>query len=210
MSEPAVIEVFADVTCPFTHVGIHRWIERRRERGRADVALRVRAWPLELVNGAPLDRDVVAAKVADLRAQVAPGLFAGFDPAMFPTTTLPALRLTDDAYRRDLATGERVAVELRDLLFERGRDVADEQLLDEIADHHGVVRSGCGGDDPVRLDLEEGRRRGVIGSPHFFGPGFDSFCPGLLIDHEGADLRIALSGRRFDEFDDRSFGQGTS
>ena len=29
-----VIEVFADVTCPFTHVGLRRFVERRGELGR--------------------------------------------------------------------------------------------------------------------------------------------------------------------------------
>src|SRR5206468_3084962 len=50
----AVIEVFADVRCPFTHVGLTRFVARRHELGRREPRLRVRAWPLELVNGEPL------------------------------------------------------------------------------------------------------------------------------------------------------------
>ena len=62
------LEVFADVCCPFTHVGLRRIVRRRAELGRDDVVLVVRAWPLELVNGVPLDpesclfRDVNRAK----------------------------------------------------------------------------------------------------------------------------------------------------
>jgi len=45
-----VIEVFADVACPFTHVGLKSFVARRAGLGRDDVILRVRAWPLEIVN----------------------------------------------------------------------------------------------------------------------------------------------------------------
>ena len=95
----AVIEVFADVWCPYAHVGIRRFVQRRWAVGRDDLLLRVRAWPLELVNGEPLDADHVAEQIDDLRRQVTPALFAGFDARRFPSTTLPALELVDDAYR---------------------------------------------------------------------------------------------------------------
>jgi predicted DsbA family dithiol-disulfide isomerase len=54
-----VLEVFADVLCPFTHVGLRRLISERARRGRDDVVVRVRAWPLELVNGEPLSAALV-------------------------------------------------------------------------------------------------------------------------------------------------------
>ena len=54
-----MIEVFADVVCPFTHVGLRRLVDRRDELG-ASAVLRVRAWPLELINGEPLAADLVA------------------------------------------------------------------------------------------------------------------------------------------------------
>ena len=77
------IEVFADVVCPFTHVGLRRLSEARRARDMSP-PMRVRAWPLEWVNGAPLDTDLAAMEIAAFREQVAPELFAGFDPATFP------------------------------------------------------------------------------------------------------------------------------
>lgn len=52
-SEVRVVEVFADITCPFTHVGLRRLVRHRESVGRNDVVLRVRAWPLELVNDEP-------------------------------------------------------------------------------------------------------------------------------------------------------------
>jgi hypothetical protein len=102
-----VIEVFADVSCPFTHVELRRLVARRAAEGHATPVLVVRAWPLELVNGQPLDPGFVAEEVGALREQVAPDLFAGFDPAAFPVTSIPALALAHAAYAVDAPTGER-------------------------------------------------------------------------------------------------------
>jgi hypothetical protein len=78
-----VSEVFADVRCPFTHVGLRRLVEHRNRTG-ADITLWVRAWPLELVNAAPLDDQLIAHEVVELRRQVAPELFDGFRASRFP------------------------------------------------------------------------------------------------------------------------------
>ena len=60
------IEVFGDIWCPFTHVGLRTIEDRRSRAGRTDVAIRVRAWPLELVNGRPLDPSVTKEHVDEL------------------------------------------------------------------------------------------------------------------------------------------------
>jgi hypothetical protein len=91
------IEVFADVRCPFTHVGLRRLVERRAARGRTDAAVHVRPWPLELVNIEPLDPFMIDEEVAALRAQVAPDLFNWFDPNHFAPTSIPALLLAEPA-----------------------------------------------------------------------------------------------------------------
>ena len=199
-----VIEVFADVSCPFTQAGLHRWIARRAEAGRSDVGLRVRAWPLEIVNGLPLTGEAITAKVAALAA-VYPDQFAGFAPDSFPSSTLPALQLTNAAYRVDVATGELVAMALRDLLFVEGRDVSDPDVLAEVSHRHDIPVPDAEDAAAVLADLDEGRRRGVVGSPHYFGPGFDAFCPGLDIAHVGDELAIAASADKFDSFMDRCF-----
>jgi hypothetical protein len=62
------LEMFADIACPFTHVGLRRFAALREARGTTAPRLRVRAWPLELVNGRPFDGPTVAPKVAALRA----------------------------------------------------------------------------------------------------------------------------------------------
>src|SRR4051812_44589210 len=67
------IEVFADIVCPFTHVGLRRLLEARPATGRR-MSVRVRAWPLELVNGTPVAADLAAREIEALRAGVAPHL----------------------------------------------------------------------------------------------------------------------------------------
>ena len=97
---PRRIEVYAEVGCPFTHVGLHRLLQQRDARG-SDVRVRVRAWPLEWVNNRPLDPGFVAREVDALRETVAPDLFYGFDPATFPATSIPAFGLAAAAYSLD-------------------------------------------------------------------------------------------------------------
>ncbi|MFN0091703.1 MAG: DsbA family protein [Acidimicrobiales bacterium] len=193
-----VIEVFADVVCPFTHVGLRALAARRAELGRPDVRLHVRAWPLELVNGRAVDPAFIGHEVADLRRQVAAELFAGFDERSFPASSLPALALTNAAYAVSAERGEAVALDLRDALFERGLDVGSPAVLRELAGAHGLSMPDV--TDSVRRDYDEGCRRGVRGSPHFFLPGGqDAFCPSLDITREEAGLRIAFDRRGFDE-----------
>ena len=194
------IEVFADVSCPFTHVGLRRLVDLRTQLGRPDVQLRVRAWPLEIVNGQPLDGDFIAEEVDDIRGQVAPDLFEGFAPSAFPGTSLPALALAAAAYERDIATGERMSLTLRDLLFEQGVDIADTDVLRGLAADHGVAFDPMD-DRAVLADHAEGAARGVVGSPHFFTPGGGFFCPALDV-HRGADghLQISADLAGFEQF----------
>ncbi|MCO8127401.1 DsbA family protein [Acidimicrobiia bacterium EGI L10123] len=192
------VEVFADVWCPFTHVGLRRFVELRTHMDVPPVLV-VRSWPLELVNGAPMDPAFIAEEVDDIRGSVAPDLFTGFDPARFPTTTLGALALTGRAYEQSPTTGEAVALELRDRLFERGDDIGDPHVLAAVAAAHGLATEA--GDDLPRRDWEEGKARGVIGSPHFFTPGGNWFCPSLDVSRtDDGHLRITDDPEGFDAF----------
>ena len=196
----AIIEVFADVSCPYAHVGIRRFVQHRQAIGRPDLILRVRAWPLELVNGRPLDAGHVADVIDDLRTQVSPDLFAGFDPDAFPSTTLPALELVNDAYDIGLTSGERASLKVRHALFEGGRDISDPAVLALLRADLGLPSSGPGSRDVVLADWAEGRSRGVIGSPHFFVDGTDFFCPALDIHRDEQRRHIRADVEGFDRF----------
>jgi len=200
----AEIEVFADVSCPFAHVGLRRLVETRHRLGRPDVAIVVRAWPLEWVNGVALTGAFVAEEVDQLRAQVTPELFVRFRADRFPASTLGPLRLTHAAYAVGPELGEVVALEVRDRLFERGEDVADPAVLATMAAAHGLELDDD--DGPVREDWQAGQQRGVVGSPHFFGPGVDAFCPALRISKVDGHLHIEANPARLDEFAAACFG----
>ncbi|MDR3650115.1 MAG: DsbA family protein [Acidimicrobiales bacterium] len=204
----ALIEVYADIWCPFTHVGLRSVVRRREQLGRDDVIARVLSWPLELVNGKPLDPMITANHVDDLPTQVAPDLFTGFDPEHFPRTTLPALTLAAAAYRQDGRIGETVSLALREALFEKGRDISHPDVLADMASAHGVASVDAEDHEAVRREWHEGESRGVKGSPHFFCGDINVFCPSLDIstDEEG-HLRLQRNFELLNVFLADCFGE---
>jgi predicted DsbA family dithiol-disulfide isomerase len=194
------IEVFADIVCPFTHVGLKRLIVERRRRGAAGY-MRVRAWPLAWINGAPLSVEIVAHEIEALRAQVAPDTFAGFSAATFPRTSIPAFGLVAAGYALSTAAGESLSLAVRDALFEGGLDISDPRVLADLGERWGVVPfdlpTSC---DAARADWERGTARGVQGSPHFFVGDRDWFCPSLRISKRDGEFQIELEREALDKF----------
>lgn len=202
------IEVFADIWCPFAHVGLRCARDQRDAHGRTDVLLHVRAWPLELVNGAPMDVSRTAAHIEELWHQIDPTLFAGFDPTAFPSSTIDALALVEHAYAVDPVLGERASFVVRDALFEEGRDISDPAVLADIAEAIGLPESAGFDREAVVASWHEGQQRGVKGSPHFFSGAGDMFCPSLDIARSAeGDMELALNVARLDAFLSASFDQ---
>ena len=199
------IEVYADVMCPFAYVGLRAFDARRRPLGRSAPTLVVRAWPLEIVNGHPHDGHHLAPEIEALRRDVVPGLFAGFDPDRFPTTTLPALAATRAACRSSVAAGDAFALGVRTALFEDGQDVSDPAVLAALAERFEVPTAADEDHAAVQADLEAGRARGVAGSPHWFTSDGDFFCPSLDIHHEGDTWDIRFDPEGFDRFLEAAF-----
>jgi predicted DsbA family dithiol-disulfide isomerase len=200
------IEVYADVACPFTHVGLRRLVARRAQLGRDDVRLLIRAWPLELVNGEPIAPALVAEEVDALRASVAADLFGGFTTGAFPASSLPALELAHAATRIDAETGERVGLALRTALFEEGRDIAHPAVLAALAAEHGVPVDPERDRAAVLAEWRAGRDRGVRGSPEFFVGGHAWFCPALDIERVDDHLRITPDPEAMEAFLADCFG----
>ena len=177
------VEVFADISCPFTHVGLTPVTARLQEmEGDHDIV--VRAWPLEWVNGAALDATTTAAKVAALREQLDIELFTGFRSDRWPDTTIPALNLAAAAYARDPLTGLQVSLGLRNALFEQGQDISDPAVLAALARTFDLARPASEPTGAVVADHREGLRRGVTGSPHFWIGVQEFFCPSLDLGHD--------------------------
>lgn len=196
--EPTV-EVFADVLCPFAHAGIRRYLERRMAMGQPDLHLWVRAWPLEVVNGAEPDVAMLGEEIEALRAAVAPDLFGGFDPSNFPSTSMPAFAVAAAAYRVGPAIGEAVSLELRHRVWEEGQDVGDPEVLRQVVEANNLDLEASDRES-VEADHSEGQRRGVIGSPHFFVGGDSFFCPSFTVSHDEEGFHIEPDTERFDRF----------
>ena len=197
-----VIEVFADIWCPFAHVGLKTVSDRLRIRGRRDVRIWVRAWPLEWVNGRPMDPMAALQHVRELREQIAPELFSHFDVSRFPRSTLGVLATAAQAYRLGMEVGERFSFRVRDSLFEHGEDVSDPDVLRRIAHDFGLSEPDPDDYGTVVADWKAGRDRGVLGSPHFFCGGSSVFCPSLDISRAptGEGKVIERDVSRLDDF----------
>jgi predicted DsbA family dithiol-disulfide isomerase len=193
------IEVFADVACPFTHAGLRRFTAYRRQLGTRGPTLRVRSWPLELVNGSSHSGAHLGREVEALRVEVAPDLFAGFDADDFPATTLPTLTAAAAAYGGGPERGEIFSLAVRDALWEHGLDVSDPDVL-HLAKELDVPVATADDEATVHADLAEGRRRGVTGSPHFFTPRGDFFCPSLDITEQAGTMQVTFDQDGFDRF----------
>ncbi len=194
------VEVFADVSCPFAHVALRQLVSRRDELHRSDLGFRVRAWPLELVNGSPLDSSVVAKEVEALQADAAPTLFSHFDPSRFPSTSLRALDLAEVGYVSSAELGERVSLAVRHALFEEGRDIADPAVLTGIATTFGLDSPRPEERQAVLRDWRAGQARGVAGSPHFFCGTESAFCPSLDTFKEAGRLAVQVNRGALDAF----------
>ena len=203
------LEIFADITCPFTHVGLKKVLEQLDEAS-STIEVIVRAWPLEWVNGSGLEAGAVAEKVAVLRHDLGVADFDGFRADTWPDTTIPALNLAGAAYEQDLATGLRVSLALRAALFEEGHDISDPDVLEMVAASCGLTEwstrsttiSPTNGATPeVEADYAEGLRRGVRGSPDFWVGGEEFFCPSLSLSRtEAGALNAEFDGAGLAEF----------
>ena len=204
-----MIEIYADLWCPFAHVGLRAAAQIRDELS-PDTALVIHAWPLELINGTPLDTDKTTANIEALRSSVAPELFAGFKSRNFPLSTLQGLALIEAANEIDVHLGERIGLGLRNLLFEHGVKIDNPELLAGIARQNGLSESVIDDVAAVRTRLQEEQSRGVKGSPHFFIGDQSLFCPLLdLSRDESGTLNASADMERLETFLRVGFDNGS-
>ena len=57
----------------------------------------------------------------------------------------------------------------------------------------------------LHADLAEGLQRGVDGSPHFFTPDGDFYCPSLAIEHDDEGYEVSFDTAGFRRFVDAVF-----
>jgi hypothetical protein len=146
-----------------------------------------RCWPLELVNDRGTPWETISQEIPVL-TQLEPDHFAPPRRQTWPSTLLPAmeaLKVAGELGGPEAA--DRYDEAARRAFFLDRRDLSIRPTLAEIAAETGLDRArfldafdGGGHRRSVVADWEEGRRRGVEGSPQVFLPdGSGHFNPGI-------------------------------
>jgi len=194
---PKTIVVYADITCPWAHLAVHRLHSARRAIGRdGDVRFDVRSFPLELFNERPTPK-----KVLDAEISVAGALDpdAGWQmwqrpESEYPVTSLPALEAVQAAKEQSLLASEQLDRRLRVGFFGESRVISLRHEILELAAECDAVDV-----DALADALDSGRARSAVieqkefaegdavkGSPHVFLPdGTDAHNPGTDIEWHG-------------------------
>ena len=103
------------------------------------------------------------------------------------------------AQRADPEVGERFSLAIRSLLFESGLDPSAPEALAGLLADHGIAPSAVDA-DAVRSGWDEGRERGVVGSPYFFAGDRGWFCPSLDIHHDDDGWEVGFDAQGLDAF----------
>jgi 2-hydroxychromene-2-carboxylate isomerase len=108
----------------------------------------------------------------------------------------------------DPVLAEDVGMALRDAVFEQGLDIGRPEVVASIAARFGLdPLNAAATEAAVRVDWEEGRARGVIGSPHFFtGDDASWFCPGLAISRDDVGNFVVAWKQGSESFVESVFG----
>ena len=180
-----MLTVFSDLHCPWAYVFSIRLRRARAAVGQPPVAWR--CWPLELVNDRGTPWATLSQEIPVL-TQLEPDHFSPPKRETWPSTFLPAmeaLKVAGELGGPEAA--DRFDQTARRAFFLDRRDLSIRPTLADIAAEAGLDRQrfldafdGGGLRRDVIADWEEGRRRGVQGSPHAFLPdGTAVFNPGI-------------------------------
>lgn len=194
---PNTIVVYADITCPWAHVAVHRLHAARSKLDLEDhLRFDIRSFPLELFNEQPTPKSILDAEIS-----VAGGLApeAGWQmwqrpESEYPVTSLPALEAVQAAKEQGLLASEELDLRLRTGFFGESRVISLRHEILELA-------AGCPAVDVEALAgaLDSGRARSAVmeqkeraegddvaGSPHVFLPdGTESHNPGIDMEWHG-------------------------
>jgi predicted DsbA family dithiol-disulfide isomerase len=181
--QPVIVEMIADLACPWCYLGLVRLRKARALRPTIDVELRW--WPYLLNPQLPRDgmdrRTYLRAKFGgdgnakEIYARIEAagqeeGLPFAFDKIQRTPNTVSAQRLV--LLAQELGKGEQVIDRLFKAMFEEGRDIGNSDVLFELADTVGLsvddvstILSG----DRFAADIVRGHQRaqmmGVQGVP---------------------------------------------
>ncbi|WP_369944474.1 DsbA family oxidoreductase [Xanthomonas medicagonis] len=203
------IDLYTDITCPWCFVGHHRLDKVLAERF-PDLAVEIRQHPVPLLPDAPAGGlyipDLLRSRygITDPKAAFArpeaEARASGFDLDLgrqlwtYPTRAAHALILA--AAGRD--TQHRLAVAITDAYFIAAKNIADAEVLADIAVDHGFERDQARAIalDPAqhrRVEAEAARsaNAGVRSVPHFVFAGRIAINGGRSEDEIASVLRAA-------------------
>ena len=202
------IEVFADVWCPFAYVGLLRLFELREVSGswrrrHPGPGLAARARQRRAHGG------------GQGRGERGHAQGPGGPPAL--RRPLRGLLPDDDAarpgprrvgLRAQLGHGGGRQPPRPPPALRGGSRRLEPEVLAQVAGELGIEPGSAASEAAVLESLEEGRRRGVIGSPHFFCGELESFCPSLEISRDDAGvLLVAPTQPSLTAFVERCFSE---
>lgn len=200
---PGTIVVFADLGCPWAHVGVHRLHSARQRLGlEASVGMDVRAFPLEIINAQPTPFKGLQNEIPEL-AVMEPD--AGWelwtaDATTWPVTTLLPMEAVEAAKEQSLEASATLDHALRRALFGQSRCISMRHVILDVA-------ATCEGlDVPALVEaLDDGRARrpmldgytsaagAIEGSPHYFlADGTALHNPGVDFHWDKAQHRIVI------------------
>lgn len=195
--DAGTVAVYADITCPWAHVCVHRLHETRSRLGLEDrVTIDPRAFPLELINDAPTPKKILDAEIPVVGAlEPDAGWQMWQRPASeYPVSTLPALEAVIAAKEQGPRAAESLDRGLRRAFFGASRTITMRHEILAVAEESGVI------DVPaLEAALEDGRARAALtkdhltsetaaveSSPHVFLPdGTNVANPGIELHWEG-------------------------
>ena len=185
-----IIDVYADIACPWCYVGRARLKQALAQRPAVDVTLRWR--PFQLQPDMPADgrdfREVLSSKfggweqaqrmferVREMGAQ--DGLTFNFDAIDVAPNTADAHRLVLWAADQAQDRSDALATALFRAYFTEGRNVSDRDVLVDCAGEVGLdaeearaMLDGAGYGDAVRESQQRAQQRGITGVPcYVFG-----------------------------------------
>ncbi|AOS64621.1 DsbA family oxidoreductase [Actinoalloteichus hymeniacidonis] len=195
--QQGVIVVFSDIWCSFAHIAVHRLHTTRARLGLTDrVRFDLRAFPLELLNGAPSPRAGTDSEVGRMGQQEpAAGWQLWQDKEyLYPSTTLPALEAVIAAKEQSLHASEQLDLALRRAFWAESRCISNRAVILAAAESTDAVDVAA-----LTEALDDGRARRslsddaaisaterVVCSPHLFLPdGTDHANPGIEVHWEG-------------------------
>ena len=196
---PGTLQVWSDLSCPWSNAVVWRLHDARRRLGlEGRVTFDHHAFPLELFNSEPTPRREREAEwpvAASLAPRAGWRAWSAPDSA-WPVTTLPPMEAVQAAKLQSLAASEALDRGLRRAFWADSRCISLRHVILEVANEIDAVDVA-----ELAAALDDGRARRALmddwtvaqgdevrGSAHLFAPdGTNGQNPGIVIGWVGDD-----------------------